>query len=344
MKLITERLRLRPWRESDASELFEYARDPRVGGAADWPPHRSVEESLEIIRTVFAAEEMYALELLETGRIVGSIGLLRGAASHLALPDSEAEAGYWIGVPFWGQGLVPEALRALLRHAFVTLGLEAVWCCAFTDNPSSLRVQQKCGFRYMRHEAAEPERPEGWKRDVSVMRLSREEWSRSDLSLRRAREEDIPLLRTLAAEVFPATYRSLLAPGQLDYMMAWMYGPEVLRRELEQGVAWFVASAGGEPCGYMSVERQGDDLFHLHKIYVLPRFQGSGAGAFLFRHAVCHIRQLHPAPCRMELNVNRRNPALRFYEKMGMRKLREGDFPIGEGFYMNDYILGLEIG
>ena len=81
----------------------------------------------------------------------------------------------------------------------------------------------------------------------------------------------------------------------------------------------------------------------MQKIYVLPRFQGIGAGAFLFRHAVEYIRSVQPAPCLMELNVNRRNPALHFYERMGMRRLREGDFPIGGGYYMNDYIMGLEI-
>lgn len=70
----------------------------------------------------------------------------------------------------------------------------------------------------------------------------------------------------------------------------------------------------GEPCGYVSVERQGEDLFLLQKIYVLPRFQGLGAGEFLFRRAVEYIRSVHPGPCMMELNVNRRNRALHFYD------------------------------
>ena len=91
------------------------------------------------------------------------------------------------------------------------------------------------------------------------------------------------------------------------------------------------------------MQHEAEDLFHLQKIYVLPRFQGIGAGEFLFRHAVEYIRSVHPAPCRMELNVNRNNRALHFYERMGMRKLREGDFPIGDGYYMNDYIMGLDI-
>ncbi len=163
------------------------------------------------------------------------------------------------------------------------------------------------------------------------------------LTVRQASETDCPLIRRLADEVFPATYRELLTPAQLDYMMEWMYSAESLREQFRAGHVWFIASSDGVPCGYVSVERQGEDLFHLQKIYVLPGFQGLGAGAFLFRRAVEHIRSVHPAPCRMELNVNRRNPALHFYERMGMCRLREGDFPIGNGYYMNDYIMGLEI-
>lgn len=163
------------------------------------------------------------------------------------------------------------------------------------------------------------------------------------LTIRRAAEADCALIRRLADEVFPATYREIITPSQMDYMMEWMYAPEVLAREMCGAFAWFIAEADGEPCGYLSVEHQGGDLFHLQKIYVLPRFQGIGAGEFLFRHAVEYIRSVHAAPCRMELNVNRNNRALGFYERMGMRKLREGDFPIGDGYYMNDYIMGLEI-
>lgn len=163
------------------------------------------------------------------------------------------------------------------------------------------------------------------------------------LTLRQATEADCGLIRTLADEVFPATYRELLSPAQLVYMMEWMYSHASILRQMREGHAWFIALHDGEPCGYLSVQPEGDDLFLLQKIYVLPRFQGLGVGEFLFHQAVAYIRQVHPAPCRMELNVNRENRALRFYERMGMRRLREGDFPIGEGYYMNDYIMGLDI-
>ncbi len=163
------------------------------------------------------------------------------------------------------------------------------------------------------------------------------------LTLRHASEADIELIRRMADEVFPATYRAILTPAQLDYMMTWMYSAESLRTQLRSGHDWFIAACDGEPCGYLSIERQAADLFHLQKIYVLPRFQGSGVGEFLFTQAIAHIRRLCCTPCRMELHVNRHNRALGFYERMGMTHLREGDFPIGDGYYMNDYIMGLII-
>ena len=139
------------------------------------------------------------------------------------------------------------------------------------------------------------------------------------LSIRRASEADCALIRRLAGEVFPATYREILAPAQLDYMMEWMYSEESLQGQFRAGHVWFIASSDGEPCGYVSVERQGGDLFHLQKIYVLPHFQGAHCGSFLFREAVRYIKEVHPEPCLMELNVNRNNKALLFYERMGMR-------------------------
>ena len=163
-------------------------------------------------------------------------------------------------------------------------------------------------------------------------------------SVRRASEADVETIRGLAAEAFPATYAAILTPEQIDYMMERMYSARTIRREMEAGQAWFVAEEAGEPCGYLAVECEGAALFHLQKIYLLPRFQGGGRGARLFGAALDYVRSTCPGPCRMELNVNRHNArAQRFYERMGMRRLREGDFAIGGG-YMNDYIMGLELG
>lgn len=163
-------------------------------------------------------------------------------------------------------------------------------------------------------------------------------------TIRRATIADCELINKLANEVFPATYKEILSPEQLDYMMGWMYAPENIRKQMEEeGHVYFIAYEECEPTGYVSVQQQDENVFHLQKIYVLPRFQGTRLGSRLFDQAVKYIKEVHPSPCLMELNVNRNNKALRFYERKGMKKVREGDFPIGNGYYMNDYIMGLEI-
>jgi len=172
----TERLILHPWAEADAGSLYEYAKDDRVGPSAGWPPHTSVENSLEIIRTVLSEPETYAVCLKGDNRAIGSIGLMVGAQSNLHLPDTEGEIGYWIGVPFWGQGLIPEAVRALIRYAFEDLHLQALWCCYADGNGKSRRVQEKCGFSY--HHT---ERDVHWKLMDRILtehitRLTRDQW------------------------------------------------------------------------------------------------------------------------------------------------------------------------
>lgn len=148
MELMTERLLLRPWQQSDAESLYEYAANPSVGPIAGWPVHTSVANSRDIIRDVLSADETYAVCLRKDCKAIGSIGLMIGNASNLGLPDTEGEIGYWIGEPFWGRGLIPEAVDKLLCHGFDDLGLEKIWCGYFEGNAKSKRVQEKCGFRF----------------------------------------------------------------------------------------------------------------------------------------------------------------------------------------------------
>lgn len=141
----TKRLILRPWCEEDAEELYRHASDPDVGPRAGWPVHTSVENSREIIRDVLSAPETYAVCLKTDGRPVGSVGLHR---KDLAQREDEYELGYWIGKEFWGQGLIPEAAREILRHAFEDLNMQTVWCGYYDGNEKSHRVQEKLGFLY----------------------------------------------------------------------------------------------------------------------------------------------------------------------------------------------------
>lgn len=180
--LTTDRLVLRPWRESDAENLYRYVKDNRVGPAAGWPPHQSVDESREIIRTIFMQTGVFAVTLKGgDGAAIGCIGLITGRRSNFDIPDTEGEISYWIGVPFWGQGLIPEAMRRVIRNGFEDLGLTTLWCGYFDGNIKSRRVQEKCGFR---PHHTNPERYFELTDDhrvEHVTRLTRTEWEADNL-------------------------------------------------------------------------------------------------------------------------------------------------------------------
>lgn len=148
MVLETERLILRPWEDGDAEDLYRYASHPDVGPVAGWPIHTSVENSLEIIHGVLSELGTYAIVLKEVGHVVGSIGLKLGDATDLTGEDDECELGYWLGVPYWGHGIMSEATKEMLRYAFEDIGMKKVWSGYYDGNNKSKRVQEKCGFHY----------------------------------------------------------------------------------------------------------------------------------------------------------------------------------------------------
>lgn len=146
MVLETERLILRPFEEKDAADLYEYACDPRVGPDAGWPVHKNLEESREIIGTVFAAPNAFALVDKPSDKVIGSTGFVGRHQTLLPAPDDEI--GYALSPSYWGRGLVPEAVRELLRYGFEDLGLASIWCGHYDFNAKSRRVVEKCGFLY----------------------------------------------------------------------------------------------------------------------------------------------------------------------------------------------------
>ena len=148
MILTTERLVLRPWTEADAESLFEYAKDPDVGPIAGWPSHKSVEESLNVIRNVFSGKECYAICEKGNDKAIGAIELKLNGHTDMTERDDECELGYWLGKPFWGRGYVPEAGRELIRRGFEELGMTTIWCGYYDGNMKSKRVQEKLGFSY----------------------------------------------------------------------------------------------------------------------------------------------------------------------------------------------------
>lgn len=176
MEIKTERLILRPWKESDAHSLYEYAKDERVGPIAGWPVHTSVEDSREIIKNVLSAKETYAVCLKEDNIAIGSIGLIPPAQSHTECAETEMEIGYWIGVPFWGNGYIPEAVKALQKRAFEDLNCTALWCGHYEGNKKSKRCQEKCGFIYHHTEENKPCVLMGDIRTEHFTRITKEQW------------------------------------------------------------------------------------------------------------------------------------------------------------------------
>ena len=170
----TINIRLRPWRESDAEALFRYASDPEVGPRAGWPPHKTPEESLEIIRTLFNGEGMWAVEWKETAEAIGCVGYLPSSASNLKIDDDQCEVGYWIARPYWGKGICTEAMRMVIDYCFQEKGFSVLWGSYFPDNPASGRVMEKCGFADTGIEVLCPNLEVGADRPVRVMKLGKE--------------------------------------------------------------------------------------------------------------------------------------------------------------------------
>lgn len=142
----TGRILLRPWLDSDAGSLFKYASDPELGPRAGWPPHKSMEESLMIIRTLFSVEGMWAVIWKETGEAIGCVGYLPAASSNLKIADNECEVGYWIARPYWGKGICTEAMKLVIEYCIHEKGFTTLWGSYFPSNPASGRVMAKCGF------------------------------------------------------------------------------------------------------------------------------------------------------------------------------------------------------
>jgi len=173
MILETERLLLRPWRDEDAEDLYEYARDPQVGPSAGWMPHVDVEDSRNIIRTVLSAEGTCAVTIKALGdKGVGSAGVFPSDAEEA---KGEPEIGYWIGRPFWGRGYIPEAVRGLLAYVFTETDAPRCWCAHFEGNDKSRRVIEKCGFTY-RFTAESGPWPSGGMRATRFYCITKEEW------------------------------------------------------------------------------------------------------------------------------------------------------------------------
>ena len=161
------------------------------------------------------------------------------------------------------------------------------------------------------------------------------------LTLRRAFEKDIPLIRDLSLKVWPQTYSTILSAEQIDYMLEMMYSERALASQMKEKQEFIIVNDGNEPIGFASYSLAEAGIYKLHKIYILPGLQGKGAGKFVIRALVSAIAR--KGGKSLQLNVNRNNKAKDFYEKLGFGIIREEDIDIGNGYFMNDYVMEIII-
>ncbi|WMJ88460.1 GNAT family N-acetyltransferase [Anaerocolumna sp. MB42-C2] len=146
MKVLeTDRLLLRNWEISDLEDFYEYAKNPNVGPMAGWKPHESLDESRKILNSFIEREEVWAVVYRVNRKVIGSIGLHNDSKRNSA---NIKMLGYVLSEDYWGMGLIPEAVREVIRYSFEELDLALLSIYHYPFNVQSKRVIEKCGFTY----------------------------------------------------------------------------------------------------------------------------------------------------------------------------------------------------
>ncbi|EHR34007.1 GNAT family N-acetyltransferase [Helcococcus kunzii] len=144
----TERLKLRPWELTDLEDFYEYSKVDGVGQMAGWLPHKNIQESRNILEHFIKNKNVLAIEY--NGKVIGSIGLHN--YNEKKWPEFEnlkcKEIGYVLSKDYWGLGIMPEAVKEIIRYMFEDEKLDILFCGYFKFNSQSKRVQEKCGFTY----------------------------------------------------------------------------------------------------------------------------------------------------------------------------------------------------
>lgn len=160
-------------------------------------------------------------------------------------------------------------------------------------------------------------------------------------NVRIATTRDINAIQNVAYVTWPVAYKKILSSEQLEYMLELMYSQEALENQFYEGSQFLIAEVENEVVGFASFGFIKDATYKLHKLYVNPDVQKSGAGKALLQESIAKVIKL--GGNKLQLQVNRKNKAVGFYEKMGFEIVKEQDFNIGEGYFMKDYIMELNL-
>lgn len=156
--------------------------------------------------------------------------------------------------------------------------------------------------------------------------------------------ESIPVIQDLAEKTWKVAYSSIISPEQMKYMLDLFYSEASLTKQMQGGHQFIIAKEKGKAVGFASYSVKCADephTYRLHKIYIDPNQQGKGIGKLLIGFVINDISTYDATS--LELNVNRQNKAMDFYSKIGFKVLREEDINIGNGFFMNDYVMSLPL-
>lgn len=148
--LETERLLLRPFAQSDLYDLYEYASVEGVGEMAGWKHHENIEKTKEILDMFINEKKTFAIVLKEHNKVIGSLGVEKYGMEEALTEFSNykgREIGYVLSKDYWGRGIMPEAVRAVIDYLFHELNLDFLTCGYYNFNHQSKRVQEKCGFK-----------------------------------------------------------------------------------------------------------------------------------------------------------------------------------------------------
>ena len=162
-------------------------------------------------------------------------------------------------------------------------------------------------------------------------------------TVRRIDASEVEEVTKLAHLIWPDTFRDILKPEQLHFMLEWMYNPQTLASQLESGHQFFLLENELGNIGFLGIQafHPTSDHLKIHKLYILPSQQGKGYGKLLIEHAVSVAESTGISA--LTLNVNRFNKAVQFYESVGFYIAKEEDIDIGYGYLMEDYVMELPI-
>ena len=163
------------------------------------------------------------------------------------------------------------------------------------------------------------------------------------IHIKPAEVSDLKTIRKLAHDTWPTAYLEILGQKQLDYMLEKIYSIPSLEHQMRVLNHHFILVFENKtPIGFAAFSAHVNPfIYHLNKIYVLPGEQGKNIGKQILNYVVSEIKQT--GATSLQLNVNRHNKALHFYQKHGFKIIREEDIDIGEGFFMNDYVMELNL-